>query len=197
MEIDDQQREINLPSESSGVVQLIRNTADTTITGIELDTTFAITESLLLLASFGYIDAEYDTVRFDINGDGMVDGADEDLDLPRAPELTWSVGITHDADIGDWGYLNTRINYAYRDEFAYTDSNLGFIEDVEIVDVGIDLRTNSGQWVFSLYGRNLLDEVSFGGDTQLPTSLSGVPLGGTFSPLTPGRRYGLEITFNY
>ena len=196
-EIDDQQREVNLPSETAGVVQLIRNTADTTIAGVEVDATISLTDNLLLLASLGYIDASYDEVRFDLNGDGVVDGKDEDLDLPLAPELTWSVGLTHDLDIGSWGYLTSRINYAYRDEFAYTDNNLGYVDEVDILDAGLDFHSNDGRWVFSLYGKNLLDEISFGNDTQLPETLAGVPTGGTFAPVMPGIRYGAEVTYNF
>jgi iron complex outermembrane receptor protein len=51
--------------------------------------------------------------------------------------------------------------------------------------------------VFSIYGKNLLDEVSFGNDTQLPATLGGSPLGGTFAPVMPGVRYGVEITYNF
>jgi iron complex outermembrane receptor protein len=196
-EIDDQQREVNLPSETSGVVQLIRNTADTTIFGAEVDATISITDNLVLLASAGYTDAEYDSVRFDLNGDGVVDGADEDLDIPRAPEWTWSIGLTHDMDIGSWGFLTSRVSWAYRDDFAYTDNNLGFVEEVDIVNAGLDFNSNDGRWVFSLYGKNLLDEVSFGNDTQLPTALGPIPLGGTFAPVNSGIRYGAEITYNF
>lgn len=196
-EIDDQQREVNLPSETAGVVQLIRNTADTTIAGVEVDATISLTDNLLLLASLGYIDASYDEVRFDLNGDGVVDGKDEDLDLPLAPELTWSVGLTHDLDIGSWGFLTSRISYSYRDDYAYTDNNLGYVDEVDILDAGLDFHSNDGRWVFSLYGKNLLDEVVFGNDTQLPVALAGVPTGGTFSPLMPGIRYGAEVTFNF
>jgi len=127
----------------------------------------------------------------------VIDDIDKGLDLPRAPEWSYSLGFSHDVDIGEWGYLTSRVNYAYRDDFAFTDSNLGFIEEVEMVDAGLDFYSGDGRWVFSLYARNLLDEVSFGGDTQLPATLVVAPLGGTFSPLTPGRRYGAELTYNF
>ena len=195
-EVDDQQREVNLPSATSGVVQLIRNTADTTILGIEVDTTISLSDSLLLLASVGYTDAEYDEVRFDLNGDGVVDGDDENLDLPRASEWTWNLGLTHDTDIGDWGYMTSRVNWSYRDDFAYTDNNFGFVDAVDIVNAGLDFHSNDGHWSFSIYGKNLLDEISFGNDTQLPAALGPVPLGGTFAPVVPGIRYGVELTYN-
>ncbi len=195
-EIDDMQRELNNPG-PIGVIQLVRNTADATFTGIEVDGTFSLTDNLLMLASVGYVDAEYDDVREDLNGDGVVDGGDEDLDIPRAPEWSYSIGFTYDMDIGSWGYMTARTNYSYRDEMAYTDNNLGYIDEAEVLDAGLDFYSNDGHWVFSLYGRNLLDENWHGGDTQLPDDISGVPTGGTFSPLTPGIRYGAEVIYNF
>ena len=193
MTIDDQQREINLPSLNAGVFQQIVNTADTTVKGLEADAAVSITDDLLLLASLGWLDAEYDKVQFDISGDSRVDGMDKALDLPRAPDLTWSLGLSFDSNVGSWGYMTSRVSWSYRDEFAYTDNNRGYVEEVDIVDAGVDIHSNDGHWVFSVYGRNLLDEVSFGGDTQLPSSAGG----GTFAPLLPGRRYGLEVKYNF
>ena len=196
-EIDDMQRELNFPNEGAGTVQFIRNTADATIFGAEVDGVFPVTDNLVVLASIGYLDASYDEVTEDLNGDGVVDGTDKALDLPRAPELTYSIGSTYDMEIGSWGFMTARINYAHRDEMAYTDSNFGFINEVDILDAGLDFQSNSGEWIFSLYGRNLLDEVSHGGDTQLPDTIGPVPTGGTFSPLTPGIRVGAEVTYNF
>jgi iron complex outermembrane receptor protein len=195
-EIEDMQRELNLPSQGAGVIQLVRNTADANILGFEVDGTFGLTENLLVIASVGWLDPEYDKVFFDLNGDGVIDRKDEKLDLPRAAELTYTIGLHHDLEIGNWGYLSSRISYSYRDESAYTDNNLGFILEQERLDMGFDLHTNDGRWTFSLYGRNLTDEVLHGGDTQLPDDIGGVPTGGTFSPLAKGRVYGAEITFN-
>lgn len=196
-QIDDMQREINLADPTSGVVQVIRNTADATILGAELDGLFPLTDSLILNASIGYIDPEYDAVRFDLNSDGVVNDADKNLDLPRAANLTYSLGLTLDTDIGAWGSAVSRISYGFRDESAYTDNNLGFINEQGILDLGVDFRSSDGRWVFGLYGKNLTDEVKHGGDTQLPALLGPIPLGGTFSPLAKGRIYGIEVTRNF
>ncbi len=195
--IDDMQREVNLPDPGAGVVQIIKNTADATITGIELDATIAVSENFLVLASLGWIDPEYDEVLFDLNGDGMVDDADKSLSLPRAAELTWSLGFNWDVTLGEWGYMTARANYAYRDDAFYTDNNLGYLLEQDIVNAGLDFYSNSGNWVFSLYGKNLTDSVNHGGDTQLPAMLGPVPLGGTFSPLVKGAHYGAEVTYNF
>lgn len=196
MQIDDMQREVNLTDPIAGVVQVIKNTADASIPGIELDLVLPLGDATLLSASLGWIDPEYDTVRFDLNGDGVIDGRDADLKLPRAAELTYSVALNHDFDLGSAGILSGRISYAYRDEAFYTDNNLGFFLDQNIVDAGLDWRY-SDNWTFSLYGRNLLNEVNHGGDTQLPSILGPIPLGGTFSPLVRGRVLGLEVSYNY
>jgi iron complex outermembrane receptor protein len=194
-QIDDMQREINLPG-PIGVIQLVRNTAEATIMGLEVDATWGLTDNLVAIASIGVLDASYDKVLVDLNGDGVIDGADKDLDLPRAADLTYTVGLNHDLELGSWGYLGSRISYSYRDESAYTDNNLGFINEQNRVDAGLDFYSNDGHWVFSVYGRNLLDEVLNGNDTQLPNDISGIPLGGTFAPLSKGRRIGLEVTYN-
>lgn len=196
-EIEDMQREINLADPVAGVVQVIRNTADAEISGLEVDGTFSLSDSLVLTLSLGYIDSEYSAVQFDLNGDGMLDGADLALDLPRAAELTYSAGFSHDLEIGSWGYMTSRISFAHRDDSAYTDNNLGFITEQDILDAGIDFYANEGNWVVGLYGKNLLDEVKHGGDTQLPAMLGPVPLGGTFSPLAKGTVYGLEVTYTF
>ncbi|MEM1191226.1 MAG: TonB-dependent receptor [Pseudomonadota bacterium] len=195
--VDDMQREVNLPDVTSGVVQIIDNTADATLWGFEVDGAFSISEAVVVLASLGYIDASYDSVAFDLNGDGVADSADKNLDLPRAPELTYSVGLTYDFDLGSWGYASARVSYAYRDEVAYTDNNLGTIPEQDILDAGLDFYSGGGGWTLSLYGRNLLDTVKWGGDTQLPATLGPFQLGGTFSPLARGRVYGAQLTFDF
>ena len=195
--VGDMQREINLADPDAGVVQIIRNSADATLWGIEVDGTFSLSDNLLLLATLGYIDSSYDEVQFDLNGDGVVDANDEDLGLPRAPEWTYSIGLNYDVDLGSWGYASARINYAYRDEVFFTDNNLGFINEQDIVDAGVDLHSNDGHWVLSLYGRNMLDTVKHGGDTQLGPTVAGVPTGGTFSPLAKGQVYGGQVTYNF
>ncbi|MFQ6005315.1 MAG: TonB-dependent receptor [Woeseia sp.] len=196
-QIDDMQRELNLADPVAGVVQVIKNTADADILGVELDGLFSLTDQFLLMLSVGYIDASYDTVRFDISSDGVIDAADKALALPRAAELTYSLGFTHDAQVGDWGYMTTRVSFAHRDESAYTDNNLGFILAQDILDASVDFHSNSGRWSFGLYGKNLLDEVKHGGDTQLPAMLGPVPLGGTFSPLAKGQVYGADVRLNF
>ena len=196
-EIEDMQREVNLADPISGVVQVIKNTADAEILGIELDGAVNLAENLQAVASLGWLDADYKSVQFDLNSDGMINAADKDLDLPRAAEWTWSLGLMHHLQVGDLGHVSSRLRYSYRDESAFTDNNLGYILSQKILDAGLDFHMGNGHWVFSIYGKNLLNEVKHGGDTQLPPILGPIPLGGAYGPLAKGRVIGGEVTFTF
>ncbi len=196
-DIEDMQREVNLADPFSGVVQVIKNTADAEILGIELDGAVNLTEDLQATASAGWLDADYTKVSFDLNSDGVLDGRDKNLDLPRAAEWTWSLGLRRRQQVGDWGHIASRVSYSYRDKSSYTDNNLGYILSQKILDASLDFHSENEHWVFSVYGKNLLNEVKHGGDALLPTMLGPVPLGGAYGALAKGRVIGGEVTFTF
>ncbi len=193
-QIKDMQREVNLPSGGSGLVQIIRNTADAEIMGIELEGRYAVLPNLIVNLSVGYVEGEYREVKFDLNGDNVVDGQDGELDLPRLAPLTGSLGIIYDQNVGDFGFITAQASYSHRDEAAYTDNNRGTLNDANMVDATLSLSPNSEDWTVSLYGKNLRDEVTEGGDTQLPFGALGVT---TFSPLNKGRVVGAEFKVRF
>jgi iron complex outermembrane receptor protein len=200
------QREVNLADPGAGVVQNILNTADATITGFEAEARMRVSDSLAFTANIGIIDAKYDRVLFDISGDGLINDTDLALSLPRVPPITVGAGLIHDWDLGNSNIL-TRINYQYRDEAAYTDDNLGWLNALSNLEANITWNTPIEGLSVSLYGRNLLDEVQEGGDTQVPfggPNSTGVrqtfapnPTTGTFSPLMRGRNIGIEAMFEF
>lgn len=177
----------------ANIVQVIRNTADAEMWGFEVEGMFALTPGLVLLSSAGFVETDYATVKFDLNRDGRVDGRDEDLEPPRAPRWTYSMGLLHTLRLGNRLRLASRVNYAYRDKWYDTDDNLGFNRQQKMLEAGLDLHLNDSQWVIGLYGKNLLNQTRFGGNTQLPAELGG----GTFSPLAKGRTFGLELTYYF
>ncbi|MEQ5787823.1 TonB-dependent receptor [Erythrobacter sp. NFXS35] len=204
--IGNMQREVNLADPGAGVVQNILNTADATIVGFEAEARMRVSEALVFTANIGITDAEYDEVLFDISGDGMIDDADLALSLPRVPPITVGAGLIHELDLGSSNIL-TRINYQYRDEAAYTDDNLGWLNALSNLEANVTWNTPVDGLALSIYGRNLLDEVQEGGDTQVPfggPNSTGVrqpfapnPTAGTFSPLMRGRNIGIEALFEF
>jgi iron complex outermembrane receptor protein len=195
--LDDMQRELNEADPAAGVVQIIRNTSDAKVTGFEAEGILTVGDNTVLTASLGVIDPKYTAVRFDLNGDGVIDQDDKKLKLPRAAEVTYSLGFNHDWVLGSGSAISLRADYAYRDDAVYTDNNLGYLLDQEILNAAVTYVSSSGRWELALYGKNLLNSVNHGGDTQLPdTYASLAPGGGTFSPLIRGQTLGLEYTFN-
>jgi iron complex outermembrane receptor protein len=195
--IQDMQADINFSDPVSGVVQVIKNTADAEILGIELDGVYSLAQNFVVTGSIGMIDAQYTKVLYDLNGDGVINQDDLNLNLKRAPELTYAIGFNWDVDIGSWGYMSARASFAHRDETAWSEDNRAYVPEQDIVDAGLSFSSNDGMWVFALYGKNLTNEVKWGGDTQLPSMLGPATLGGTFSPLAKGRMYGAEVTVTF
>ncbi len=211
-DVGNMQREVNEGS-AAGVAQSIFNTADARIDGIEGEGRFAVSKNLLLTANFGYINGRYRRVLFDLSSDGVVNDADRRLALPRLPKWTYGAGAVLDFATGKDSSIMARANWQFRDRFAYTDNNFGWIASADNLDASISY--NTGGLTFTIYGRNLLDQVQHGGDTQLGSGAAQIPVFGgplstgvnqpfsenpavgTFSPLARGRVLGFEINANF
>jgi iron complex outermembrane receptor protein len=196
--ITNMQRELNLSDPDAGVVQLIRNTADAKIKGFELDMIFAASDAVTLTANVGYVDGDYTKVLFDLNGDDVVDAADLALEIPRLAPWTYGFGLLVNADTG-FGELSGQVFFNHRDQAFYTDNNLGFLQSANMVDANLSLAIGDSGAAISVYGKNLLNEVTIGGDTQLPALFGPFPFNpgiqSTFSPLNKGRVIGVELKF--
>jgi iron complex outermembrane receptor protein len=192
--VDNMQREVNLPSAVAGVVQLTKNTADSIISGAEAEFHWLMADNLFLQLSAGYVDGRYTEVRFDLNGDGVIDQEDENLDLPRLSPWTYGATFIFDHEFS-FGSFTAQISGYHRDAAAYTDSNVGQLRPSDMVDASLRLGMMENKLLLSVFGRNLKNESTIGGDTQLPASFGVVP--GTFSPLNKGRVYGVELQYRY
>lgn len=200
-EIEGMQRETNVPEPGSGVQQVIVNAGDATIWGAELEARFAFTDNFVVSAQAGYTHGEYDTVTADLNGDGIPGNApDLALEIPRLAPWSYGVNVVYDLPILG-GLLSNRVGFNHRDAAFYNDNNLGLLAEADIVDANVSFTPDDSHWQFSIYGANLTDEVTWGGDTILPSSPAfGFTAGGprpTFSPLNKGRVVGAQLRFQY
>lgn len=209
MDVNSLQREINVPSATSGLAQSIYNTADARIRGGEIEAEYAVSENLRISANLGYVDARYTDAFFDINSDGVIDADDLALALPRAPEWTWGGSIDWSAPIaGSEASVFANAFFQHRARYAYTDNNWGYNSPSNRLDAGIGVNLGNPAIRFTLFGRNLLDELQFGGDTQLGFAGGGQsdgtnepfdpnPAAGTFSPAFKGRTLGVEVSMDF
>ncbi len=203
-EVNDLQRELNVPSLTSGLAQSVYNTADARILGGEIEASMVARPGLTVAVHLGLADARYRAVFLDLNGDGAINAADEALDLPRAPKWTWGGSANWERPVSATKTLAANIVFQHRSRAAYTDNNVGFNDAADRLDASLALSCATCGLSLRLFGRNLLDEVQFGGDTQLgfaggPFSdgdnvpFDPAPAAGTFSPLHKGRTVGLEL----
>jgi len=200
--IDGLQREVNTADSTAAITQVIKNTANATIQGLEIDGKLVINDNLILTGSFGYLDDEYNDIFFDLTGDGVINQNDFDLAIPRLTDTSFSLGLTYNRRLGSLGEGHLQINYGRKSDTPFTDNNLGFVNDSERIDGSFTLVRDNGTSI-SLYGKNLTNEVIFTGEAVLPstlntgTPLGATPLGGTFSPLTKGRVIGIELQHSF
>lgn len=193
-DLKDLQRELNIANPIVGVVQGIRNTADATIKGFELDMVALPINQFAINASVGYLDGDYDDVRFDLTGDGVIDATDLNLRIARLPEWTYTVGGTFDQELGEFALLSLRGEYSHRSSTVFTDNNVGTIPSFDVFNASLSLISFDEQWTLTFYGKNLSDEAIVQQNTPLPFAQFGAP---RLSTIQEGRRWGLELKFQY
>lgn len=189
-QIGNMQREVTIPS-PAGLKQSIANTADATIWGAELEAQLPVTSHLVLQGSVGYTNGEYDRIFFDLSGDGVVGPRDFALEIPRLIPWSYAIGLVHEQELARIGSLTTRVNFAHRDRSFFSDSNVGRLSPADMLDFDISLLTADGKTTFSLFGRNLLNDVTEGADSPTGAPLFFGPA--TYSPLNKGRVFGIEM----
>ncbi|MGD9980375.1 MAG: TonB-dependent receptor [Hyphomonadaceae bacterium] len=199
--IDNMQRETNVP-DPAGVQQVIVNAGEAVIQGAELEARWAFTDNFLVSVQVGYTDGEYEEVTADLDNNGVVNGGDLDQEIPRLAPWTYGATAIYDLEIFG-GILSSRVSYNHRDASVYNDTNTGFLAEADIWDANFTFSPANSHWSFAVYGDNLTDEATWGGDTVLPDSPlfggDGIPGNAppTFSPLNEGRVIGAEVRYRY
>lgn len=191
--IDDMQREINLPSDTGGVFQDIRNTAKGEVKGLEVDLVAAVTEQLTINASLGLLDGEYTEITADLTNDGVIDDADLALEIPRLASTSLNFGVNYVIPVGE-GKVTARASYGYRSAAPYSDNNVGYFNDYTDINVGLTYEPAGGNWELAVYGKNLDNKPVLGGMTVLPFASFG---GSYFAPMGKGATWGAELRFNF
>lgn len=197
--IENMQRETNLADTISGVQQVVLNAGDATIYGGEIEASLRFDEHFNVSGFVGYVHGEYDRVTEDLNGDLLVNAADREQRIPRLAPWTYGLNLNYVTPVAS-GEVSTRVGYSHRDAAFYNDTNFGRLAEVDMIDANVSYAPASGGWRLSLYGENLLNETTWGGDTTLPSTAAFGYSGGerpTFSPLNKGRVFGIELRWEH
>ena len=132
------------------------NAGDADIDGGELELTWVPLDALLITASVGYIDAEYDK----ISSSAQASGVSESNDLVNTPEWSSAVGAAYTFPIGQWGQLTPRVDWIYQDE-QYNDAvNTPQLkqDDYNLVHVSVVWDSPNETWEGRAGVRNATDE---------------------------------------
>ncbi|MFP3686447.1 hypothetical protein SB847_22360, partial [Bacillus sp. SIMBA_026] len=74
----------------------VLNAADSTVKGVELESSFAATSTLNFTGSIGYINAEFDEVAFFNPNTQQVEDVSNRWSFPNTPELTANLGFNQE-----------------------------------------------------------------------------------------------------
>jgi iron complex outermembrane receptor protein len=207
-EVTKMQREINVPTDAGGggIGQSIRNTADAIVKGAEFEVMASVTPQLLLTGNVGYVDGDYvpGSLRFDLNGDGVMNRVDEELRIPRLAKLTWGVGANYDVALAAGNELDMRVSFNHRDDAAFNDNNRGVLNSVNMLDASATLSLWDERLTVGLFGKNLTNQVMEGNESPFAGAVYSGVVGstdsrvfGSYRPLMKGRVYGLELNYRF
>ena len=162
---------------------IVSNASDASIKGVEMDLTFAATDSLLMWLSGSYVDTEYE--------DYVISTGDfSGNQLQRTPEFQINGGFEYTADLGQWrDALAFRVNYTWQDDMPWAHTNVAWEDDFGLLDARISLSPVDAPWGVAIFGRNLTDEDVKSNVIEF--------LGGVAALYSPPRTYGVEVSWSF
>ena len=125
--------------------RVIENTGKSDTQGIELDVVALLSENVMLNASYGYLDEDFD----------------EPGRIQSSPHNTASLGGQYDYYL-DFGLLTARLDASYTDEYYLNTTNRNAYTDARtLLNARLalsELEVARGNLSVALWGRNLTDE---------------------------------------
>lgn len=168
--------------------QKLVNAGSSSITGLEIETLFVLTENLRVTLGLGLLDSEYDDLEL---GNPAVDFSGNEL--IEAPEYSFNFAIDYSLPLDDAGTLDFHVDGIRVDEQYFSHTNADSFKVDSYFDMGarIVYRPVSEQFEIALYGKNLTDNDEPGGLQQAPD------FGVSFATVPYPRRYGVEFTVRF
>ena len=177
-----------LPGTTRNVIQ---NIGESKIRGLETEIVFAASDIVTIDASFGYLSAQYSELNLPV---GVVASVTTDSDFGRAPNLSYSLGMT-----ANWEDFVARIDYGWKDDFRSVIPDANFVQQDSygLLSANFSYSPADADWKVSLFGTNLTDEEYL---------VSGLDLGGLqpraphgIAQIEPGRfrEFGLKVDWEF
>ena len=164
---------------------LVGASAEATTRGIEIDATALVNDNWIVKASYGYLDAEYDTF---ISGSDDLSGNT----LPRSADNSFTINSNYTFDLSGGSTIDFGLNYAYKGEYFLEVSNVPESKegDYGLLDANLGWTSADGGWEVVAWGKNITDE-----EFRTHTIVSNVS--GTVDLWNIPATYGLTVTRNF
>ena len=169
------------------------SSSDATNYGMELESTFAVNESIELFANLGWLHAEVDSIEaFDLDEWQFVNK--KNRDQAKSPEYQYNIG----ARVAFNAQWSARIEMEGQDDSFYGYYHDGKLDSYDLLNASLNWR--AGNIAVTLWGRNLSDEdyavhgLYFGND---PRDNFGAWQNETYLQLGEPRTYGVNVNYSF
>jgi len=165
------------------------NAGKATTQGFEFELSILLSKEIRVGGGWGYADA-----RFDEYKDGGREGVDFDGNrLPWAPKNEYNIEIEYQQAISTLGSLLIYTEFVHQGNFycmASNDFDLSYIDSHTLLNARIGFNFANNLVGFSIWGRNLLDEVYLLDNSPAKGAIPSIWYG-------PPRLYGIELYYNF
>jgi iron complex outermembrane receptor protein len=203
---------------TGGTVFVVQNAGESSVSGVEIDGRWAITDDLTFRAAYGYTDFEYD--KYDgaactrdqsdllnagtpppgVASKGQTALGDQicGQDLKggtnmATPEQSMSLSLAHEMDLGSM-YLRSSLDYNWQDEQYLAGDNdpLSLQDSYGLASVTLTLGSVKDTWSVSFLAHNITDE-------EYATYQNDSPLFNNGYQATAGRpaNYSVRATYQF
>mgnify|MGYP000487899890 CR=1 FL=1 len=137
-------------------IDSINNAASGKNYGLEVESSWSVSEAITWNASMGLIETEINgfAVNIDTDGDWVIDSTVDKSgrEQSHAPSYTFATSL----DIALTNSISTSVEVEGKDEFYFSDSHDAKSESYELIHASITYTQEN--WSISLIGKNLTDE---------------------------------------
>jgi iron complex outermembrane recepter protein len=165
MNYDNIQKTVFLPAPGSGVlVQTLNNAATAKVYGIELETKFSPTKSLLFEGNLGWTHARYKSFKgLDVNRDGAINAVDEqlasNLKFDRLADYTYLLAGTYTVPVEN-ADLSLRVSWDWRSKVFLDVLNTPQLAQPAYGVLDASIRYAASKYSVSVFAHNLNKSVS-------------------------------------
>jgi iron complex outermembrane recepter protein len=191
MKYKDKQEEQSVPTTvGTGQQTVVLNAATATLKGVELELLAKLGAGFDLNASFGYLDASYDSFRDPIDGTDLTY-----LKLRRAPKTTFTLSPSYEWEgMGGEFWVQATAHMVSSTELSFFNSPQTANGSTTVLDASLNFRR--GKATYSLWGANLTDEDNWTQAYDVGTSRTFAGLW-SYAAARPPRTYGVRVQFGF